>query len=172
MKKLHIMEIDNPVVASAIQQPEEVTPEEFDGVFRFTNATDEDFVGKWNGKEYIFPAQKTSPMIIPDETPAGVQSIRKKFARELAEREFYKTPKFGYMNSRERGEKPALYTDSDLEPFIQACLKPLPIAQAKVRVIANPAEQEKVFSRDEDGQPRTQVLKPKDSLVGNGTVVA
>lgn len=166
------MEIENPVIANdAPQQPVAQVPEEFDGVFRFTNATDEDFVGRWNGKEYTFPAQKTSPMIIPDETAAGVQSIRKKFARELAEREFYKTPKFGYMNSRERGEKPALYTDADLEPFIQTCLKPLPIAQAKVRVVANPEEQEKVFSRDEDGQPRTQVLKEKSSLVGNGTVV-
>lgn len=176
------MELDNPTIASAVQQPEPsepLTQEEFNGVFYFTNATNEDFRARWNNVEYLFPANKTSPLIIPTETSLGIQSIRKKFARELAEREFYKTPKFAYMNDRERGERPALYTEADLEPFIQTCLKPLPVAIAKAQVVRDPRINDEVFSTDEDGDPRTRVLKSKasgdgkdDSLVGNGSVVA
>ena len=39
-------------------------PEDFDGVFRFTNFTDEDFTTLWNGQEYNFPKQSRTTMII------------------------------------------------------------------------------------------------------------
>lgn len=148
---------------------ENVLPEGFDGVFRFTNFTDEDFTAKWNSVEYTFSANKTSPMIIPGETPEGVQSIRKKFARELAEREFYKTEKFGVLNSPTQGERPAPYSDSDLTPFIQRCLEPLPTAPATTKVVKKDVEA--VFTKDQKGTPRTKVLEPDESLVGPGTVI-
>lgn len=113
----------------------EKLPDNFDGVFRFTNFTDKEFKAKWNNVEYTFPPLKTTPMIISSATPEEVQHIRKKFARELAESMFYESEKFKYMNDKERGQVPALYTESDIAPFVQRCLEPLPIAQATTRVM-------------------------------------
>ena len=50
---------------------------DFDGVFRFTNPTDEDFDYKWNNVIYTYPAMQTVPMVIKNETPEHVQQIRK-----------------------------------------------------------------------------------------------
>lgn len=146
-----------------------VLPEDFDGVFRFTNFTEEDFTASWNKVAYTFPNNKTSPLIIPNETAEGIQSIRKKFAKELAVREFYKTDKFSGMNANTQGSHPALYTDSDLAPFIQRCLEPLPITHAKSTVVKEDVE--RVFTKDKKGEPRTKVLDPDESLVGQGTVI-
>jgi len=164
-----------------ITQFNNILPEGFNGVFPFTNSSDEDYKDMWNSIEYTFPAKSTVPLIIPGEPPEGVQNIRKKFARGYAVREFYKTEKFAYMNDRERGEKPALYTESDLEPFIQSCLEPLPMTHATAhKVVRN---EEENLSKDEEGNPRTKVLKSKmmdpklgvptdESVVGNGAIVA
>lgn len=148
---------------------ENVLPADFDGVFRFTNFTDEDFTSYWGNVAYTFAANRTSPIVIPGETSEGIQSIRKKFAKELAEREFWKTDKFARMNSPEQGSHPALYTDSDLAPFIQRCLEPLPVAPAKTSVVKKEVDQ--VFATDSKGNKRTKVLDEEDSLVGNGTVI-
>lgn len=137
----------------------ESLPVDFDGVFRFTNFTDSDFRARWDSVEYTFPAMKTTPMIIPGETPERVQSIRKKFARELAVQEFYKTPKFASMDSPDKGQRPALYTDSDLAPFIQRCLEPLPVAQVSTRKL----------KKDEDANYTSRVLKEGESLVASGS---
>ena len=59
------------------------------GVFFFTNATDDDFIALWNNKEYKFPAKTTCPMLIQGEPPENVQEIRKKWAYKLAQREFF-----------------------------------------------------------------------------------
>lgn len=152
-----------------------ILPEGFDGVFRFTNWSEEDFKPKWNSIEYTYPAQRTTPMIISGESPENVQSIRKLFARQLAEREFYKTDKFKRMNGPDQGLKPALYTDSDLATGIQRCLEPLQVATPVAKMVKEVHEE--VFRKDEDGKPRTRVLKSKEgsgsdeSLVGNGTVI-
>ena len=138
-------------------------PEDFDGVFRFTNYTDEDFKAKWGNVEYTFPAMKTTPMIIPNQTPEEIQHIRKKFAKELATLQWYKTPKFVGMNTISLGGTPALYTDTDLAPFIQKCLEPLPIAQMKVKVL--PKQDEKNFSKDSKGRNVTKVLEKDESLL-------
>ncbi len=143
-------------------------PEDFDGVFRFTNFTENDFKAKWANVEYTFPAMKTTPMIIPNQTPEEVQHIRKKFARDLAIIEWYKTPKFIGMNAHVPGGVPALYTDEDLKPFIQRCLEPLPIAQAKVKVLPKVMDESRL-SRDEEGKPRTRVLKKEESLLAQGS---
>jgi hypothetical protein len=136
-------------------------PEGFDGVFRFTNFTEEDFKARWNSIEYTFPAQKTIPMIIPGATPEEVQVIRKKFARELGEREFYKTPKFQSMNNIPIGQNPALYTESDLTPFIQRCLEPLPMAQATL----------KTLPKDKDSNYKSKVVQQGERLTDNDSAV-
>lgn len=141
-----------------------VLPADFDGVFRFTNFTDKDFKAMWGKVEYTFPAMKTSPMIIPGATPEEVQHIRKKFARELAIEQFYKTPKFVSMNNVQPGGVPALYTDSDLQPFIQKCLEPLPVALATA--VALPKTDEKTFLKtNDDGNPVTSILNKNTSLL-------
>jgi len=63
---------------------ETTLPEDFDGVFRFNNWSNADFVGGWGGKKYIFAAETTSPMVIPEHSPLEIQYIRKKFAKDLA----------------------------------------------------------------------------------------
>lgn len=151
---------------------ESVLPSDFDGVFRFTNFTDVDFSAKWGNVEYTFPAMKTTPMVIPNATPVEVQHIRKKFAKELAIREFYKTPKFIGMNNVTPGGVPALYTDSDLIPFIQKCLEPLPIAQVKAKRLPKTFDESKLRT-DEEGNPVTEVIdhKSKKSFIEKGSVI-
>lgn len=144
-----------------------VLPVDFDGVFRFTNATDEDFIGRWNNIAYVFPAQKTSPMLIQGATPEEVQTIRKKFAKELAEREFYKSEKLkamekgtGIMNSIFQAPT---YAPADLEVYIQQCLTPLPTGRAVAeKILVEPMENK--LSRDEDGELRTVAVDKKVSL--------
>lgn len=151
-----------------------VLPQDFDGVFRFTNATERDFTAKWNSIEYTFPAMKTTPMIIPNATPLEVQNIRKKFARELAEREFYLSPKLKSLEAQTPAgsvgsfRMAALYTPSDLEPFVQQCLEPLPVAKPIVKVV--PKEEPKLRT-DNKGKKVTRVLEEGESLVGEGQVI-
>lgn len=138
---------------------ENILPADFDGQFRFTNWTDEDFKAKWDGVEYTFPANKMTPMTIMSATPLEIQNIRKKFAKELAVNEFYKTKKFKGMDDKKHGQNPAIYTDSDLIPLIQKCLEPLEIG----RLTATKAER-KYAKLSED----TKVLDGKESLKGDG----
>jgi len=151
-------------------KPEDsVLPEDFDGVFKFTNHTDEDFTAKWNKVEYTFPANKTSPMIM-NFTPVEIQAIRKKFARELALREFYKSPKFKAMNAHVPGGTPSTYTDADLTEFVQKCLVPLAISTARAKVTKSKALED-VNSRDEDGELLTTPLDQKKSLIKEGSTI-
>ncbi len=139
-----------------------ILPEDFDGVFRFTNDSDEEFVGVWGGKEYHFPAKTTSPMIIPDHSPLQIQYIRQKFAKDWAEREFFKSSTYENLR-RIEGErdaftgmiKPTLssslsansYNLKDLEAIAQRCLQPLTITQAKVTDVTK-VDMEDLLSRD------------------------
>ena len=126
-----------------IMRFEHVLPEDFDGTFRFTNWSDEDFVGRWGGREYVFPKQTTSPMVITEATPLEVQQIRKKFAKDLAEREFTKGEAFQRLLKQERNadgtgrlnsmHQAGSYGIDQLTPFIQKCLEPLPVSHAAVK---------------------------------------
>lgn len=141
-----------------------VLPVDFDGVFRFTNYTDREFKAKWNSVEYTFKANSTTPMIVPSSTPEEVQHIRKKFAKELAVREFYETDKFKNQD-KIKGDQgmPALYTDSDIAPFIQRCLEPLPLAKATIQ--ATPADNiEQKLTKNSKGRNVTRVLEEGESL--------
>jgi hypothetical protein len=141
-------------------------PVGFDGVYRFTNFTENDFKVRWDGVEYTFPAMKTTPVIIATATPVQIQEIRKFFAKQLAILEFYKTPKFIGMNTVAPGGVPALYTDSDLTPFIQRCLEPLPVGQVEAKTL--PKDSENNYKKDHKGKNVTRILDEDDSLLKEG----
>lgn len=105
---------------------------DFDGVFRFTNATDEDFSGFWNNKEYVFPLGTCCPIIIQNETLENIQEIRKKFAFKLAVREFYKGKDYQRMAKMGNG-LPPIFDEKVLQPWIDECLRPLPISRVSVK---------------------------------------
>lgn len=152
---------------------EAILPVDFDGTFRFTNWTDEDFVGKWGGKEYHFPAGTTSPMVIVEHTPLEIQQIRKKFAKDLAEREYVKSDAYSFLIKQERNpdgtarlngiQSAGSYSIDALAPFIQRCLEPLPVAQATI-VKAQGQPLEEKLTRDEEGNLNTEVVDRKTSL--------
>lgn len=108
-----------------------MTTEEFDGVFRFTNNSDEEFKVLWNNKEYTFAPKSRSPILISNESAENIQAIRKKWAYKWAEREWFKTEQYKKLNSMGNG-LPPVRQEADLEPLIQMCLEPLPITMAKI----------------------------------------
>jgi hypothetical protein len=149
-----------------------ILPPDFDGVFRFTNWTDEDYTDRWNNVAYTFPAMKTVPLIVATETPEGTQHVRRKFAKGLAEREYFKSEKYKGMIGNEKN--PTLMTGltynlDDLAPFIQKCLEPLPLARAALEVL--PRNTEKNFAKDRKGKNVSKILDEDESLVGDGTVM-
>lgn len=157
-----------------IMKVETVLPEDFDGTFKFTNWTDEEFVGVWGKKQYHFPSLSTSPMIMADYSPLEVQNIRKKFAKDLAEREFFKSQAYKErFMSQERNpdgsprlnsiHQAGTYSLDTLTPFIQRCLEPLPISKADV-TIAAPDKMEDKLSRNEEGELNTEAIDKKTSL--------
>ena len=156
-----------------IMKNETVLPADFDGTFKFTNWSDEEFIGIWGKKSYHFAPQTTSPMIIPEHSPLEIQNIRKKFAKDLAEREFYKGDKYKFFMKQERNpdgtarlnsiHQGVAYTIEDLKEGIQACLKPLEIKRAFVE---NAKEEplEAVLSRNDEGELNSVAIDKKTSL--------
>lgn len=156
---------------------ESVLPENFDGVFKFSNPSDEDFIGEWNKKEYLFPARSTVPMIMVEHTPLEIQHIRKHFAKKLAEREFFKGAKYEQFRLREgvkdemgmiqpRGygmSHAGMYNLNDLAPYIQQCLEPLEEKVLTGKSSIKPTVTDKL-SRNDDGELNTQVVDEKTSL--------
>lgn len=161
----------------SIMKYETVLPENFDGTFKFSNPSSEDFIGKWNSKEYKFPAGTTVAMIMPEHSPLEIQHIRKKFAKDLAEREFFNTSKYESFRSREgvkddmgmiqpRGNgmsHAGQYTIGELTPFIQKCLEPLPNATLTTTVASKP-KMEDIIHRDDDGDLTTKAIADGKSV--------
>lgn len=143
-----------------------VLPADFDGVFRFTNASDRAFTALWNKISYTYPPMSTSPMIISGASPEDVQYIRRKFAREYAEREFYLSGRYQELNKQAlpgSGNPGAIYTEEDLAPYIQQCLEPLPIARASA--LQQPKDKDENYKA-------TQILDKDASLIAaNGSGV-
>lgn len=127
-KRLEALEkVNNPNIDSELK-----LSDEFDGVFRFSNNSDEPFTVLWNNKEYTFAPHTRSPMIISGESLENIQAIRKRWAYKWAEKEWYKSEQ--YLKMKEQGQgKPPIRQDKDLEPLIQMCLDPLPIVKAEVK---------------------------------------
>lgn len=141
---------------------------DFDGVFRFTNWTEEDFTAKWDSVSYTFPALKTVPLVIPKESPEGIQNIRKLFAKKLAEREFHRSARMKKLEDQTpvgsvgSFQNASSYAPQELEEYVQKCLSPLPMARAEVKV--EPKKPIKLHV-DEEGKPITKVVKANEKLV-------
>lgn len=155
-----------------IMKYETTLPADFDGVFKFTNWSEQEFVGVWGKKEYHYPAQATSPMIIPEHSPLEIQHIRKKFAKDLAEREFFEGTRYEILRSPEGklGNRTmsgihtaSAYTMDDLKEGIQACLKPLEIKRASITVASEMPMEDKL-TKNEEGSLNTVALDKKSSL--------
>lgn len=151
---------------------ESVLPEDFDGVFRFSNFSEEDFTAVWNKKEYLFPAQSTVPMIMTEHSPIEIQHIRKHFAKKLAEREFYKSQNYrdkagqeGTPGNRTMSgiHQAATYTLDELAPYIQKCLQPLKDAKLTAQRVITPTVESKL-TRDDNGNLVTEAIDGKTSL--------
>lgn len=123
---------------------------EWDGLFRFSNNSDEDFMALWNNKEYIFPARTCAPMLIQGATPEEVQEIRKKFAYKWAEKEWYKGAEYKKM-AKMGGGLPPTRDDKTLEPLIEMCLSPLPVGVVKVKEGKKDKRKMKATKPIEDG---------------------
>lgn len=150
-----------------------VLPEGFDGDFWFSNPTDEEFIGKWGSKAYHFAPQTRSKMVIMGAAPEEVQQIRKKFAKELGEKMFFKSAQGKKLEGIEKNnvgepvfrsfKQANTYSENELKPFIQACLDPLP--HARVSISDAPKENiEERLHRDEDGELMTRAVKNRESL--------
>ena len=156
---------------------EKILPENFDGIFRFTNNSDEEFVVKYNNKEYRFPANSTSPMIMPEFSAVEIMNIRKKFAYKYAEQKFFKSKAYDHQRSRESSKDKmgmlhpygqgmshaGQYSIDDLAPYIQECLVPLPIGKVSVTQVPK-VELDQVLSKDDSGNLNTGVVSNDKDL--------
>ena len=149
-------------------------PADYDGVFRFTNWTDRDFIGKWNSVEYMFPALKTTPMLMPF-SPIEIQNIRKKFAKELAEREFFQSKKVKELDKKNEGvyfHGSVTYTDNDLTSLIQKALEPLPVGQMKAEQVQTEGEKRPKPKATKIVKTRLSGDEEEETLVeGKGDVI-
>lgn len=147
---------------------EGVLPAGFNGTFTFTNWTKEEFRARWNKKEYIFPPESTVPLVVLDATPIETQNIRKKFARDLAEREYFKSDKYkGLESQNPRGAvdsfKVAIgWNASDLNSLVQRALEPMAAADIKFQVVADDTEDK--LHKDDNGKPITPVVDKNTNL--------
>lgn len=114
------------------QEEPKTNPNYLNGVFYFSNASDEDFIALWNNIEYLFPANTCSPIIIPGEPPESIQTIRKKWAYKFAVEQWFKGREYKKM-VKEGGRIPAIPNEKVYEPLIQMCLNPLPIKEATTK---------------------------------------
>lgn len=137
-------------------------PAEFDGVYRFTNFSEEDFTTLWNNIEYTFAKKTTSPIIIPSESAENIQNIRKIFAKRLAQREFYAGNRYTELNelTKKTGVPPLVDEDKEFAPFIQKCLEPLPVGKVTAK---------KIPKSEAEVSEHTKVIGEKDSLKAGTT---
>lgn len=117
---------------------EDTYNEDFSGVYYFTNPTKVPRTFLWNNKEYTFEPESRSPIIIATETLESIQEIRKRFAYRMAVDRLYEGEKtqsgYEYNKAKEMGGgMPPTFDDKILEPFIEECLKPLPIKKTGVK---------------------------------------
>lgn len=143
-----------------LMKVESTLPEGFDGTFTFTNWSDEDFTGIYDKKEYTFPARTTSKMVMADFSPRQIQNIRKRFAQDLGEREFFKGQDYENLRAPEGtiGNRPfssmnqgRAYTLDMLVPYIQKALEPLDEGRVRVQEQVGDALKESL-RRDDKGR--------------------
>ena len=116
--------------------PLQALPKDYQGIFYLTNPFDFDFIGRWDKKEYLFPAMKTTPLIGIDAKPYEIQNIRKKFAYEMCEQSFFKSDEYKRLDKMNDPDKlrtfhaAISYNPASLESLVQKCLEPMPVAPA------------------------------------------
>lgn len=115
---------ENPIIEGV-----EIHEEDDDTVFYFSNNSDEDFVTQWDKVKYTYPANRRTRMSIRGATPEEVQNIRKMFAERYAQQQYMKTKDFADRNKPLEGHYPVVYGKNVLQPWIDACLVPLPKAK-------------------------------------------
>ncbi len=156
----------------SVMDYESVLPTGFNGTFTFSNPSDEDFVGVWAKEQYLFPAGTTVPLIMINQSPLEIQHIRKKFAKDLAEREFYKSKNYKVLSDQEGRpgsrnfnsiHQAATYTLQDLEPYIKKCLEPLPVSELLSKPISETPIEDKIHRKD-DGSFSTEAIDKNTSL--------
>lgn len=82
----------------------------------FTNWSEKDIGLWWDAKEYIYPARSRSPVAVG--SPKENQEIRKKWALDLATREWYKeNPSKTGVEAKSRSPR-----DAELVPLVQKAL--------------------------------------------------
>lgn len=140
-------------------------PKDFSGILHFTNFSEEEFKAKWNSIEYTFPPKSTIPLVISTASPIETFNIRMMFAKQLADREFKKSKRFGDLASKNSNVNSihamVSYTDTELDKFINRCLEPLPIAQVKAEEV--PTEGKK------RGRPKTVTIVQDQNYGGEKT---
>lgn len=149
-------------------------PENFDGIVRFTNWTDEDFVGKWNSKEYLFKANTTSPLFIAEHSALELLNIVKKFVYDLAVREWGKSQWMKDALKRERNvdgsprgqgmSGAATYSIDQLAPMIQKGLYIYPASKVRIQETFRPKLEDKLH-KDDDGNTVTKAVKKNASMM-------
>lgn len=150
-------------------------PENFDGLVRFTNWSDEEFVARYNSKEYALPANSTvvlSPLM-PDRSPVDLLNICKKFALDLAIREWGKSQWYKDNLKRERNQDgsprgygmsgAATYSIEQLAPLIEKGLYVYPVGKAKISESLRPKLEDKL-SRDTEGRLNSKAVKNNTGL--------
>ena len=162
-------------------------PENFDGIVRFTNWSDEDFTGVYNSKEYEFKANTTSPLQTVDlsyydgngnhmqrlASPLELLNIVKKFAQDLAIREWGKSQWYKDNLKRERNsdgtprfqgmQGAATYSIDQLAPLIQKGLYVYPAVKATVNEVQRPKLEDKL-SKNEKGKRSSGVVEDGASM--------
>lgn len=152
---------------------DKLLPDNFDGVIRFTNWSDEEFTAKWGGVEYKFQPKTTSPILIPSESAANIINISKKFALELARREYLKSPAIQDKEKRNADKRDVLntraaltYSEKELEPLISKALLPLPEAKATVTELPKKTPKKAKALHIIDYENNERVIGPGDVVVG------
>ena len=148
-------------------------PENFDGVVRFTNWSDEDFAGRWNSKDYEFKANTTSPLFIAEHSPLELLNIVKKFALDLAVREWGKSEWTKDALKRERNSDgsprgygmsvASTYSIDQLAPLIQKGLYIYSESKAKVSEALRPDVEAKLHT-DDEGKIVTKAVRKGASM--------
>jgi len=150
-------------------------PENFDGIVRFTNWSDEDFTGRWNSKDYEFKANTTSPLFIAEHSPLELLNIVKKFALDLAVREWGKSEWTKQALKRERNadgspriggyssQGAAAYSIDQLAPMIQKGLYIYNESKARVHEVLRPKLEERL-SKDDEGKTVTKAVRKGASM--------
>lgn len=142
-----------------------VLPKNWDGRFMFANDSDEDFIFKWGKRNYLFPAKQRVDLMKMafNSTPLEVQQIRKIAAKQYGEWMYFKSDDMKQSEALEKDPQtgyPRLtsfhsarsYTESDLVPYIQACLKDYPEGDAQISETIIEIPTLELLHRDEEGE--------------------